>query len=86
MREKAESQKGNLTYLRPKKFPDESDVKKAKGEGKSVTVRFAVPQEETIVVQDIVRGEVRFAASEIGDFIIKKERWFSDIQFCLRSR
>ncbi len=81
MREKAESQKGNLTYLRPKKFPDESEVKKAKDAGKSVTVRFAMPQDEDIVVQDIVRGEVRFAASEIGDFIIKKSDGFPTYNF-----
>lgn len=81
MREKAESQKGNLVYLRPERFPNESDVEKAKNEGKPVTVRFAVPQDETIVVQDIVRGEVRFAASEIGDFIIKKSDGFPTYNF-----
>jgi glutamyl-tRNA synthetase len=81
MREKAESQKGNLIYQRPEKFPDESDIKKAKSEGKPVTVRFAVPQDEDIVVQDIVRGEVRFAAGEIGDFIIKKSDGFPTYNF-----
>jgi glutamyl/glutaminyl-tRNA synthetase len=81
MRDKAASQKGNLTYLRPQKFPDESDVKKAKGEGKPVTVRFAVPQDEDIVVQDIIRGEVRFAAGEISDFIIQKSDGFPTYNF-----
>jgi len=81
MRKKAEGQKGNLTYLRPEKFPDKNDVKKAKEQGKSVTVRFAVPQAEPIVVQDVVRGEITFSADEIGDFIILKSDGFPTYNF-----
>ena len=81
MRKKAEDQKGNLTYLRPKRFPDEHDVKKAREQGKTVTVRFAVPQEKSIVVQDMVRGEITFAAGEIGDFIIQKSDGFPTYNF-----
>jgi len=80
MREKATDQKQNLAYTRPERFPDESDVKKARSEGRPVTVRFAVPQKD-IVVQDIIRGEVRFAAGEIGDFIIKKSDEFPTYNF-----
>jgi glutamyl/glutaminyl-tRNA synthetase len=80
MREQAVAQKKNLTYPRPERFPDESDVKKAQGQGKPVTVRFAVPRED-IVVQDIVRGEVRFAAGEISDFIIQKSDRFPTYNF-----
>jgi glutamyl/glutaminyl-tRNA synthetase len=80
MREKAVAQKKNLMYRRPDKFPDESEVKKAKAEGKSIVVRFAMPQED-IVVQDAVRGEVRFAAGEIGDFIIRKSDGFPTYNF-----
>jgi glutamyl-tRNA synthetase len=81
MRKKAEGQKGNLNYLRPEKFPDESDVKKATEQGRPVTVRFAVPQEQPIVVQDLVRGEITFAADEIGDFIIQKSDGFPTYNF-----
>jgi len=81
MREKAVAEKKNLIYPRPERFPDDSDVKKAKAEGRPVTVRFAVPQDEDIVVQDIVRGEVRFAAEEIGDFIIQKSDGFPTYNF-----
>lgn len=80
MREKAVAQKKNLMYRRPDKFPDESEVKKAKAEGKSVVVRFAVPQED-IIVQDVVRGEVRFAAGQVGDFIIRKSDGFPTYNF-----
>jgi len=80
MREKATDQKQNLSYTRPEKFPDEGDVEKAKSEGKPVAVRFAMPQED-IVVRDIIRGEVRFAAGEIGDFIIQKSDGFPTYNF-----
>jgi len=80
MREKAVAQKKNLMYRRPDKFPDESEVKKAKAEGKSVVVRFAVPQED-IMVQDVVRGEVRFAAGQVGDFIKRKSDGFPTYNF-----
>jgi glutamyl-tRNA synthetase len=80
MREKAVAQKKNLTYRRPDKFPDEREVERAKAQGKSVVVRFAVPQED-IFVQDLVRGEVRFAAGEIGDFIVRKSDGFPTYNF-----
>lgn len=81
LRREAEAEKKNFIYPRPKDFPDESDVKKAKEKGLSVTVRFAVPQGEDIVVADVVRGEVRFSAGEISDFIIQKSDGFPTYNF-----
>ena len=81
MRKEAEGRKGNLDYVRPEIFPDENDVKKAIEQGKPVTVRFAVPQAEQIVVQDVVRGVITFAAEEIGDFIIQKSDGFPTYNF-----
>lgn len=81
MRERAEGQKGNLTYVRPEKFPDEDDVRKAREQGRPVTVRFAVPQHEPIVVQDVIRGVITFAPGEIGDFIIQKNDGFPTYNF-----
>jgi glutamyl/glutaminyl-tRNA synthetase len=81
MRKEAEGRKGNLDYIRPERFPDENDVKKATEQGKPITVRFAVPQAEQIVVQDVVRGVITFAADEIGDFIILKSDGFPTYNF-----
>jgi len=81
MRKEAENRKGNLSYLRPENFPDENDVKKATEQGRPVTVRFAVPQEASIVVQDVVRGVITFAADEISDFIIRKSDGFPTYNF-----
>ena len=72
MREKAQAEKKNLIYPRPDKFPDDKDVAKARAQDKPVTVRFAMPTTGDIIVSDVVRGEVIFAAREIGDFIIQK--------------
>jgi glutamyl/glutaminyl-tRNA synthetase len=46
MRQKASAAKNNIVYQRPKQFPDESDVKKARVEGRPVTIRFAMPQQD----------------------------------------
>ncbi len=71
MRDKAAAKKENFIYPRPEVFPDEEDVQKAKAQGREVVVRFAMP-DTVITVEDIVRGEVKFGAGELGDFIIQK--------------
>ncbi len=81
LRKKAEAEKKGFAYSRPEKFPDEQDVKKARAEGRPVTVRFAVPQDKALVVEDIVRGEVTFGAGEMGDFIIQKSDGFPTYNF-----
>jgi len=81
LRKEAEAQKKAFSYSRPKEFPNKSDVEKAKAQGRDVTVRFAVPQDEPLVVEDIVRGEITFAADEIGDFIIQKSDGFPTYNF-----
>jgi glutamyl/glutaminyl-tRNA synthetase len=81
MREKAVAQKKNFVYPRPEVFPTEERAEKARAEGRPVTVRFAVPKEQPIVVADAVRGEVTFAAGEIGDFIIQKSDGFPTYNF-----
>ncbi len=81
MRDKAAAKKENFIYTKPEVFPNESDVEKAKAAGKDVTVRFAVPRDRPIVVKDMIRGEVTFAAGEIGDFIIRKSDGFPTYHF-----
>ncbi|MDR2005960.1 MAG: glutamate--tRNA ligase [Acidaminococcales bacterium] len=41
-------------------------------EGRKPAVRFLVPPDQTIVIDDLVRGEVVFDSNGIGDFIIVK--------------
>jgi glutamyl/glutaminyl-tRNA synthetase len=82
MRQKASSEKSNIVYQRPKEFPGESDVKKARAAGKPVTIRFAMPAEE-IVITDCLRGEVKFNGAELGDWIIIKSDGFPTYNFAV---
>ena len=82
MRKKAAAEKNNIVYQRPKEFPDESDVKKARASGKQVTIRFAMPDEE-IVINDHLRGEVRFNGAELGDWIIIKSDGFPTYNYAV---
>ncbi len=80
LRKQAEKEKRGFVYQRPAVFPTEADVEKAKAAGKPITIRFAMP-EGTIVVNDLVRGEVSFNAAELGDFIIIKSDGFPTYNF-----
>ena len=81
LRKEAEARKTTLFYPRPETLPSAEDAEAARAEGRPVTVRFAVPQEAPIVVHDVVRGEITFAADEIGDFIIRKSDGFPTYNF-----
>jgi len=81
LREEAEAQTGGFAYQRPDEFPTANDAEKARAEGRPATVRFAVPQDEPLVVQDVVRGEITFAPGGISDFIIQKSDGFPTYNF-----
>ncbi|MHC4648056.1 MAG: glutamate--tRNA ligase, partial [Planctomycetota bacterium] len=81
MRQDAETQKRGFIYERPQVFPTDKEAEKARAQGVPVTVRFAIPQDETIVVKDIVRGEVTFSSGEFGDFIIRKSDGYPTYNF-----
>jgi glutamyl/glutaminyl-tRNA synthetase len=81
MRKEAEAQKKGFAYPRPEYFPTLQDAQKAQAQGKPVAVRFAVPQDKPIIVDDIVRGQISFEPSEIGDFIIQKSDGFPTYNF-----
>ena len=76
LREQAENEKRHNLYPRPEVFPTAADMAAAKAEGRPVTVRFAVGRDETIVIDDEIRGEVRIEPSELSDFIIQKSDGF----------
>ena len=80
LRKQAEAQKRGFVYPRPAEFPSTEDAEKTRAQGRPVTVRFVVPN-ESVSVQDIVRGVITFAAGEIGDFIIQKSDGFPTYNF-----
>ena len=81
MRKEAEARKQGFVYRRPQRLASEEEAQQARAAGKPVTVRFAIPQDEPLVVHDIVRGEVSFNPAELGDFIIQKSDGFPTYNF-----
>ena len=80
LRKQAEAQKQGFVYPRPAEFPSAEDAERARAQGRPVTVRFVEPN-ESVAVQDVVRGAITFAAGEIGDFIIQKSDGFPTYNF-----
>jgi glutamyl-tRNA synthetase len=80
MRKQAAAKKQNFIYQRPNKLPDTAEVEKAKAQGRDVMVRFCMPPDE-IVVDDVIRGQVKFKGSDISDFIILKSDGFPTYHF-----
>jgi glutamyl-tRNA synthetase len=83
MRDQAEADKATNLYPRPQRFPDEAEVVRARAEGRPVTVRFAADADGPIVIDDIVRGQVSFDPSQIGDFVILKSDGFPTYHFAV---
>ncbi|MCF8012105.1 MAG: glutamate--tRNA ligase [Clostridiales bacterium] len=50
----------------------EQDRRKLESEGRKPVLRFKVPEEKSIVINDMVRGRVEFDCEGIGDFVILK--------------
>ncbi len=65
--------KGELPrYLGKCRNLNPEQIKKFEAEGRKPTIRFRVPENETIRIDDRVRGTVEFESNGIGDFIIVK--------------
>lgn len=50
----------------------EEEVQQFKAQGRQPTVRFRVPADQTVIVDDLVRGQVTFDSNGIGDFVIAR--------------
>jgi len=75
MRAAAQQRKENFRYPRPRRFPSEAQAREARTEGRPVVVRFAMPDRD-FVVHDQILGDVRIKAAELDDFVlIKADGW-----------
>lgn len=81
IRQKAQAAKKTFIYPRPQNFPNARDIENARDQGRPVAVRFVMDQDRDIVVNDIVHGQVTFAAGEFSDFIIRKSDGFPTYHF-----
>lgn len=82
MRDEAVAAKKDFVYRMRGDFPDEAAVEKARVEGRPVTVRFRMPDED-IVVKDIVRDVCVFKREVLSDFIIQKSDGFPTYHFAV---
>ncbi|MCZ6836534.1 MAG: glutamate--tRNA ligase, partial [Planctomycetota bacterium] len=82
-RKKAREAKTNFQYDRAALKLDPVQVKQWIDEGKPHVIRFKVPDEGEIVVQDEVRGEVKVNATELDDFVIRKADGFPTYHFAV---
>lgn len=63
---------------------DESLVNKMMAEGKPYTIRFKVPDNARIVIDDVVRGTVAWdAQATVGDFILLRSTGVPVYNFCV---
>lgn len=70
-RKQAEANKQAPVYSGKCRNLTPEQIRKLQAEGKTGALRFHVPSKE-VVVRDLIRGEVKFDTSLIGDFIIQK--------------
>ena len=80
MRQRAAAEKKNFLYPRPANFSSSNQIEQARLQGKPVAVRFCMSSEE-IVVDDVIRGRVKFNGRDISDFIILKSDGFPTYHF-----
>ncbi len=59
-----------------------TEIEARLAQGLKPTLRFRVPPGQTIVFEDLVRGEQRFATDTMGDFIIRRADYSPAFFFC----
>ncbi|MEK6642506.1 MAG: glutamate--tRNA ligase [Planctomycetota bacterium] len=82
LRKQAQAEKRTFRYPRPSVLPTKSEADRARAEGRSVVVRFRVP-DEPITVQDEILGDVTFGAGEMEDLVILKSNGWPTYHFAV---
>ncbi len=68
--EKEEAERSKVAYRFRRKPVSPEDEARLEAEGRPFALRFQVPLGRTIVVQDLIKGDVEQKTDEIGDFVI----------------
>ncbi|WP_339022722.1 glutamate--tRNA ligase [Spiroplasma endosymbiont of Crioceris asparagi] len=59
------------------------EIQKNLNENKSYSIRFKVPENKEYKINDLVRGEIKFNSSDIGDFVIVKSNGVATYNFAV---
>ena len=62
---------------------DPEDVQQRLDRGDDHVIRFRVPDDSEVIIQDEVLGEVRIAPGEVDDFVIRKADGFPTYHFAV---
>jgi nondiscriminating glutamyl-tRNA synthetase len=68
--EKSAAQRDKRAYRFRRKELSASEAAQFEAEKRPFALRFAVPPGRTLVLHDMIKGDVEFATDEIGDFVI----------------
>ncbi|HEV3191797.1 MAG TPA: glutamate--tRNA ligase, partial [Polyangiaceae bacterium] len=68
--EKQEAERRKLAYRFRRKPETALDLARHEAEGHPFALRFQVPPGRTLVVQDLIKGQVEQKTNDIGDFVI----------------
>ena len=71
-RDAAQQAGESFTYSRRWRAESQADVERFEAEGRAGVVRLAMPREGELVLDDLVRGEVRFAWAKEQDHVIQR--------------
>ncbi len=71
-REREEAQRKGVAYRYSGRcrILTKEDIERFKKEGKQYTVRFRVPDGETVVFKDLIKGTIAINVDDFGDFVI----------------
>lgn len=82
-RDAAQKEKKQYRYDRAALKLSAEEIKAKIDAGEPHVIRFKVPDDEDLVVNDSVLGEVRFAAGETEDFVIRKADGYPTYHFAV---
>jgi glutamyl-tRNA synthetase len=68
--EKAAAEKQKRAYRFRRQPLTDEQAARFEAEGRPFALRFQVPPGRTLVVHDLIKGDVEYASDEIGDFVI----------------
>jgi glutamyl-tRNA synthetase len=68
--ERTEAEKAKRAYRFRRKEHTAAELAAFEAEGRPFALRFQVPEGRTIVVRDLIKGDVETKTEEIGDFVI----------------
>jgi len=71
-RDAAIAEKRTFTYSRRWMAQSDADVKRLEAEGRQGVVRLKMPREGSLVINDLIRGQVEFAWADEQDHVIQR--------------